>query len=293
MKVIDIKDSELDNSESCYHLTRAVHEESIAKNGLGADIGVRSKDGVGNEKTNKVFFAKSLEGTLIFLNRNLNIFYEIAKLKDFSLCRGALRDDSPELYEEIFNEMMHDNMSKKECEEVGIALGKLYLERGIYYKLNLSSSTKEEFENMSEEDKEKVDYLLDDINEERPDEHMTINNMHTRSGKGVPSEKMALMNVNGKKSSLDIVIGMAEYFRSQNPGKPLPVIEYKNGKKDKPLLENLVDRLQEKDKENTSMRKLIEDVSKNFDIRAGEVEELKTFERVNSEKENEGVSKDE
>lgn len=55
VKQLDVTDCEFDNLESCYHLTRGVHENSIAKNGLGAQIGVRSKDGAGNEDTPKVF----------------------------------------------------------------------------------------------------------------------------------------------------------------------------------------------------------------------------------------------
>lgn len=132
MKEKDIKKCQLDNPESCYHLTRAVHEDSIAEKGLGADIGIRSKEGVGNEKTSKVFFSKSLEGTLIFLNRNFNIFYSAAKHNNFAPYKSAVSDDRPELYEQIFADRVHDNMSEEELTEVALALGKLYLERGIY-----------------------------------------------------------------------------------------------------------------------------------------------------------------
>lgn len=291
MEVIDVKDADFYNPESCYHLTRGIHEESINKNGLGADIGIRSKDGVGNEKTNKVFFAKSLEGTLIFINRNLNIFYGVAKQKDFSFIRKALEDDSPDMYEDLFNSMVHDDISKEECEEVGVALGKLYLERGIYYKLNLKSSTKEDFENMTEEEKEEIDYFTNDINEERPSENSSINNMHTRSGRGVPNDKMELMTVDGKKSALDVAISMAEHYKAQNPGKPLPVLEYKNGKKDKPLLEMLVDKTHEK---NVSIEDLTKNVLKSSNIRESEFAELERKENITVEnkKENEGVSLD-
>lgn len=112
MKEKDVKDCQLDNLESCYYLTRAIHEDSIAENGLGANIEIRSKEVVGNEKTSKVFFAKSLEGTLIFLNRNFNIFYSAAKHNNFSQYRGALSDDRPELYEQIFKDMVHEDMSE-------------------------------------------------------------------------------------------------------------------------------------------------------------------------------------
>lgn len=246
MKELDVKECEFKNLESCYHLTRGVHEDSISENGLGANIGIRSKDGLGNEKTSKVFFAKSLEGALIFLNRNLNIFYSAAKHNDFTVFIGAMKDDSPELYEQIFANMVHDNMSEKELAEVALALGKLYLERGIYYKLDLKHCTREEFQNMNAQEQDKIDYFTDDINEERPDEHPLISNMHTKSGRGVKPSQMALMTANGKKSALDIALSMCDAYRTLHPGKSLPVLEYKNGSKDRPLLEMLFTRMKEK-----------------------------------------------
>lgn len=246
MKELDVKECEFDNLESCYHLTRGVHENSISEKGLGADIGIRSKDGVGNEKTSKVFFAKSLEGTLIFLNRNFNIFYSAVKHNNLTQIKGALKDDSPELYEQIFTDMVHDDMSQEESIEVALALGKLYLERGIYYKLDLKHCTREEFQEMNESEKDEIDYFSNDINEERPEEQPTINNMHTRTGRGVKPSQMTLMTSDGRKSALDIAVSMSEFYKKLNPEKSLPVLEHKNGSKDKPLLEMLVARLQEK-----------------------------------------------
>lgn len=244
---LDVRDCEFDNPESCYHLTRAVHESSIGENGLGADIGIRSKDGVGNEKTSKIFFAKSLKGTLIFLNRNFNIFRDAAKHDNFKGIKKALEDDSPELYEQIFNDMVHEDMTEQELDNVAIALGKLYLERGIYYKLDLNHCSKERFEEMSEAEKDEIDYLDNDINEERPDEHPSINNMHTRTGRGVKPSKMKLMTNSGNKTALDIAVSMGEFYKLLHPEQALPVLEHKNGSKDKPLLEMLIQRIKEKE----------------------------------------------
>jgi len=247
MKELDVKECEFGNSESCYHFTRAVYETTIAENGLIPTIGVRSKDGVGNEKTFKVFFAKSLEGALIFLNRNFNAFYSAAKYHNFASIKGALKDDSPELYEQIFTDMVHPDMSPEDLNEVALALGKLYLERGIYYKLDLRHCTREEFQAMDELAKNEIDYLSDDMNEERPNEHPTINNMHTRSGRGIQPNQMALITANGRKSTLDIAVCMAEFYQVQHPGKALPVLEFSDGEKDQPLLEMLVTRIRRKD----------------------------------------------
>lgn len=246
MNELDVKKCEFDSLESCYHLTRGVHEESISKEGLGADIGIRSKDGIGNEKTAKVFFTKSLEGTLIFLNRNFNLFRRAAKYNNITGIKRALRDDSPELYERIFTDRVHDDMAEEELDDVAVALGKIYLERGIYYKLDLKHCTKEEFQEMSESERDEIDYFSNDINEERPDEHPTINNMHTRTGRGVKPTQMSLITTHGSKSALDVVVSMSEFYKKLYPEKSLPVLEYKDGLKDKPLLKMLVTRMQEK-----------------------------------------------
>ena len=60
-----------------------------------------------------------------------------------------------------------------------------------------------------------------------------------------PSQ-MALMTANGKKSALDIALSMCDAYRTLHPGKSLPVLEYKNGSKDRPLLEMLFTRMKEK-----------------------------------------------
>ncbi len=256
MKELDVKKCEFDNIESCYHLTRRIFENEISEKGLNPSIGIRSKDGLGKEKTSKIFFAKSLEGTLIFLNRDFNIFRSAAKHNNFAMIKSGLKDDSLELYEKIFTDMVHDDMSEEELDEVALALGKLYLERGIYYKLDLKHCTREEFRNMDDQDKDEIDYFSNDINEERPSEQPMISNMHTRSGRGVKPSQMTLMTSDGKKSALDIAISMSEFYKALNPDKSLPVLEFDNGKKDRPLLEMLVTRIKEKSTQQSEKRGL-------------------------------------
>lgn len=99
---------------------------------------------------------------------------------------------------------------------------------------------------MNVQERDEIDYFSNDINEERPDEHPTINNMHTRTGRGVKPNQMTLMTTEGKKSALDIAISMSKAYKVLNKGKALPVLEFKNGKKDKPFLEMLVVRMKEK-----------------------------------------------
>ncbi len=255
MRRLDVEQCEIASPEGCYHLTRAVHAPSIENIGLGADIGVRSRDGAGNERTSKVFFAKSLEGALIFLNRNFNVFYSAAKRNDFNFLRGPLRDDSPELYEQIFNAKVHDNMTQEELTDVALLLGTLYLQRGVYYKLNLKQCSKIDFEKMSDQEKAQIDYFPDDINEERPDEKPGINNMHTRSGRGIRSDQMILMTNNGKTSAWGVAMKMVEKYKELHPGKPLPVLVQRSGDKDRPLLEILYERYERTHGEIESKKK--------------------------------------
>ena len=176
-----------------------------------------------------------------------------------------MKDDCVELYEQIFNKMVHDNMTEEELDEVALELGKMYLERGIYYKLDLKYCTREEFQNMDEQRQAQIDYFSDDINEERPDEHPTINNMHTRTGKGVKPSQMSLMTCNGEKSALDIAISMVETYRILNPGKSVPVLKFENGDEDRHLLERLVDRIKKQER-----RQNVESVSYFHDQKSDE-----------------------
>lgn len=248
MKELDIKDCKLDSLESYYHLTRRVHESNISEKGLVPDIGTRSKDGIGKESTSKVFFTKSLDGTLIFLNRTLNILYSFTKEHKLAQYSNAVGDDNIELYKQTLISILHNNKSEKNLTEAVLALGKLYFERGIFYKLNLKHCTKEEFQNMSEQEQNQIDYFSDDIDEETHNQHHSIHNMHTRIGKGIKPSQMELITADGKKSALDIIISMSEKYMELNPGKSLPVLEYGNGQKDIPLLEMLISQTKEKKK---------------------------------------------
>lgn len=117
---------------------------------------------------------------------------------------------------------------------------------------------------MDEQEQEEIDYFSNDINEERPEEQPAINNMYTRSGKGVKPDQMTLMTTEGKKSALDIAISMGEAYRAMNPGKALPVLEHRNGKADRPLLETLIERLREKSTQQLGKETLEEQKDTSF-----------------------------
>lgn len=223
MEIKKLEKNKESDKKDCYHLTRAIHAESIEKEGLGAKIGIRSTDGIGLEETSKVFFCESLEGTLQFINRNLNLFYKYVKSNSFNQFIGAFRDDSPELYQQIIDEKSYSEISVEDAKDITLDLGKLYLERGHYYKLNLKSCDKEEFEKMSDKEKNEIDYLNDDINEETK-RKMPIYNMHTRVGRSVNVDQMALLETDdGKSTALDVVMKMCEYYKEMY-NKQLPVM---------------------------------------------------------------------
>lgn len=86
MKVCDINSIDFNDEDLTFHLTNKKFENSISSNGLEARIGDNSSGHLGNEKTEKVFFTKSLKGTLIYLNRTLNIIdssVEHKRIEDF------------------------------------------------------------------------------------------------------------------------------------------------------------------------------------------------------------------
>lgn len=256
MQTIETSQVDFGNTDICYHLTRDVYEEEISYDGIIPQIGRRSEGDLGGEKTPKVFFAKSLEGALIFLNRNGNIFRSVARDNNFAMLEKGIKDDKNyEDFKRVFEENVHENMSEEELNTLAMDLAYLYFKNSIYYKCNLEQSTVEEYKKMTPEEQKKIDYLIDDINEEKPDKKHTINNMHTISGKGIPTEKMELMTVKGEKSGMDVILEMCDAYKELHPGEHLPVLVFKRDeqgnvlKADRPILEMLAERLREKQRE--------------------------------------------
>ncbi len=290
MKKIDVKESELNNIENCYHLTNRANKKNINQYGLRADIGIRSD--MLSEKTEKVFFTKSVEGTFMFINRMLNLCYDIVRDNNFEKYKAILADDNVDIYQQFFDEMVHDDMSEEEIEEVALNLGTLYLSRNIYYQLNLEHCTSEEFKNMTLEEQEEIDYLQENINTENLEQADNIHNMHTRGGRSIRKNQMELMTIDGSDSALDIVLAMVERYYVLNQDKSLPVLKRQDGSNDKELLSKLANRAKFKE---ISMEELVENALEDVSIGRREIAKienvLKTLE-LNNETQEKEVSLD-
>ena len=214
---IDINSIDFSDKDLILHLSKKSYEPGIDENGLIPQIGENSKGNLGNEKTAKVFFTKSIDGTLMYLNRGVCIFNDIVE-------QNEIEDYSEGVYSyfsDVYNKCMQNNDIKGDKKKISFELMKEYLKRAIFYKCNINKSTKDEYEKMSEEQKDNVDYLLDDINEESGTIH-PISNMHTISGKGISKDKLQKITVDGKDSALDVFKLLMEKYKKLNPNKPTP-----------------------------------------------------------------------
>lgn len=262
MEKIETEKCNFDDTEICYHLSRKTHKKEIEDKGLISRLGVRSTGHMGKEKTPKVFFSKSMEGTLMFLNRTLNIFKSAIEweleIKNVGLdrIRQAFKDDDLEEYEQMFKEGIHRKMTEQEIDDLALKLGKRYFERGIYYKCDLEGTTKSEYENLPQEEKANIDYLVDDINEENGKTHR-INNMHTIIGKGIPKEKLSLLTSNGSESALDVIMDMCNYYKKTHPNEKLPILKDSDDK-------HLLDIIFEKEIEKKNGNSLDHNISSNI-----------------------------
>lgn len=246
IKEKDITTMDLANEDLTLHMSRKEQEEGISKKGLVAQIGENSKGHFGREETSKVFFTKSIKGTLLYINRMLNMI-------DSSV-EGKSMDKYKKVYgyfNNIYDANYKEGMSREE--EIGITHKIIaeYLNRSVIYNCNLNYSTQEEYNKMSPLKKAKIDYLLDDTNEERKGEMHTINNMHTIRGKGISKRKLEKLTINGSDSALDVTKYIIEQYKQLHPNEPLPCIDEGNGRKDNPMLEGFYSEYLNKEKNET------------------------------------------
>lgn len=248
MKQCEINTLDFKDEDLTFHLTRKEFEESININGLQAQIGDNSSGNLGNEKTKKVFFTKSLQGILIYLNRTLNIIdssVEHKRISDF-------RNGPYNYFIDIYNKNSFQNMSREDEKNVSYEIMKEYLDRSIIYKCNLNYTKKDDYTKMSKEEQNHIDYLLDDINESQEGKIHTINNMHTISGKGISKDKMEKLTINEKDSALDITRILIEKYKELYPNKELPVLDEGEYARDYNLLKDFYSKHLSKEINNKS-----------------------------------------
>lgn len=106
------------------------------------------------------------------------------------------------------------------------------------YKLDLRNSTEKEYNDMSSEEKESIDYLSDDKDEETQ-KVMARYNMHTLSGKGISKDKIhRIVGKDGKDISMyDVTMCLCQRYKELYPDIEFPSIVSSSGYKEECWIE--------------------------------------------------------
>ena len=193
--------SEEELNNLCFHLTFMSSMDQIDANGLGARKGFNSSGELGREKTAKVFFSKGYTQTLAMVNRAMDIINRALSTGDVELITKFGLDPNMDVMSNIAQ----------------------LLDKMIYYVLNIKGVSKKEYETLSEEEKARISYLTDDLDEETG-KVMEDANMHTISGVGVPETSLVkVFGDNGEVvSSLEIIKALCKRFKELHPDMQLP-----------------------------------------------------------------------
>lgn len=262
MNFIKIEDilrlSEEELKKINFHSTLITNIESnddrlgIDEVGLQSKIGDNSRGEFGNEQNAKVFFSQGLDYALQEINKGLRlVMYSIENCSNEKGQKGMHILGIDQYYDEI-NETF-GKISKNELEMKNItpelknkffSIVKKFLEARTYYILDLNGCTREEYEKLDIEDKEKIDYLSDDYNEEYfkrdengnktipdPEHLVTPNNMHTIIGQGVSVEKThRIVKSDGSiLNGYEAIMKLCQKYKEINHNEPLPLIKNKDG----------------------------------------------------------------
>ena len=232
----------------------------------------------------KVFFSQGFNA-LTMLNRGANII------------KHDVKANSEKGLSEIG---LGDKLAQLSIEELQM----IALNSRIYYVVDLEGTTREEYEKMPQEEKEKIDYLSDDYNEEYfkkdesgnktiPDPNHLVNpaNMHTITGKHIGIEKIKkIVNDDGKTATVfEVAMALCDKYKEFYPGKELPAYVNGDGSKDENFLEDIYLNLSNKKISMKDMAKnaLISGVRNTTVIEADDQNR-----KEEQTKENEGVSID-
>lgn len=238
-----------------FHCTPIEKMESIDSSGFKADIGDNGDGEFGNQPNPEVFFSQGLEYVLQMVNRAIRLaMFTIENRSNEHGKQGMKALGIADYYKKV--EKDFDNISKEnlQIESITPKLKKSFysvvknmLSNRTYYILDLTGCTRDEYDKKSLEDKMRIDYLLDDYNEEYfkkdengertipdPEHKVTPNNMHTISGKGVSTEKIHRITKSDGSvlNGFEFAMKMCEKYKQMNPGKPLPLILNKDGSGD-------------------------------------------------------------
>ena len=170
--------------------------KSIEEKGLEARIGHNSE---GIETHKKVFFSQGM-------SEMLQLVYNLTRVSKDAI-------DNEEKPIEQRNKVLHNWLEKySECKDDfeqdawknAYRITYQILKHANYYSLDLNGTTTREFENMSKEEQEKIDYLIDDIDDETG-KVMEKHNMHTRFDRSVTPNKISRLCCKNKDNALAVV----------------------------------------------------------------------------------------
>lgn len=196
LKNITVEDI-IENSENlCFHFTNKKNLESILEKGLLPSNTGEISGTTGREQP-AVFFSKGFRGTLGTINRFL-----------INISRMPLSEHK-EYYEKTFPQIYNEVNSITD-EEWLYKVAHECLKNKIYLVLNLNGVFKDEWDMATREEKEKLDYIIDDTNHENG-KRQTIRNMHTIIGKTVSPEKISVLSAD----AISVLIQMYNSYSSR------------------------------------------------------------------------------
>ena len=170
--------------------------KSIEEKGLEARIGHNSG---GVETHKKVFFSQGI-------SEMLQLVYDLTRVSKDAIDneKKPVEQKNKVLHNWLGKYSEYKDDSEQDAWKNAYSITYQILKHANYYSLDLNGTTTREFENMSKEEQEKIDYLIDDIDDETG-KVMEKHNMHTRFDRGVSPDKISRLCYKNKDNALAVV----------------------------------------------------------------------------------------
>ena len=235
----------------------------IDEGGLKPEIGSNSNGTFGDETGKKVFFSQGLEGFLQMVNKSFRIVMFCIENRSNENGQKGMQDIGiGQCYDEIirdFNNISNENLKIEsitpETRNKFYSIVKKFMETRTYYTLDLNGCTREEYENLNDGEKEKIDYLSNDYNYDTNHigKRVTPNNMHTIIDKGVSVDKThRIVKSDGSiLNGFETIMRLCQRYKQMYPGQDFPTIIHNKGTEeqwnDDNWLEKFYEQYQDKD----------------------------------------------
>lgn len=199
-----------------YHITATKNVESILENGLIPQVGARGQDGLGNQLESKVFFTQNEEGLFGLLNTAYDNVKRLIRTRDFLNLRKAFDAISDNEWEQI-EEKLKKLYEKDEVdleEETNVLYNMLdkYFENSTLLELDVKITTTEEYRNMSDEEKEKIDCISDSFYSDTPELKMRKTDMCTIPGRGIDKSKIKALKKEKSEGALPVILDIRKDY---------------------------------------------------------------------------------